>query len=131
MNLRWVSVVSAEQRERRRERSGKRGEKRRNLSFLLASPRLRSTSHWLLLVLTRSLCTGFINEDGTPGDRFKFKSLPQGAATHIVAAFERSLKGGEYLDDCQVQKECEEYALNEENAEKLWKVSNELTKSHF
>jgi len=87
----------------------------------------------LLRHLTREdeLAMGFINEDGTTGDRFKFKSLPQGAATHIVAAFEPSLKGGEYLDDCQVQKDCEEYALNEENAEKLWRVSNDLTKSDF
>ncbi|GAA5883667.1 hypothetical protein JCM16303_004755 [Sporobolomyces ruberrimus] len=73
----------------------------------------------------------FINEDGTPGTKWEFKKLSEGAATHIVAAFEPSLKGGEYLDDCQIQSEVEEYAVNPDNAEKLWKLSNEWTGSSF
>lgn len=76
---------------------------------------------------------GFIHEDGSPGDKWEFKTLPEGASTfvdslsslgqdcsispgtsssHIVAAFEPSLKGGEYLDDCQVQPDVEAYAVN-------------------
>ncbi|GAA5955788.1 hypothetical protein JCM3765_001852 [Sporobolomyces pararoseus] len=68
----------------------------------------------LLRHLTREdeLAMGFIKEDGSPGDRFQFKKLEEGASTHIVAAFEPSLKGGEYLDDCQIQPDHEEYAVN-------------------
>ncbi|GAA6008421.1 hypothetical protein JCM11491_004469 [Sporobolomyces phaffii] len=82
--------------------------------------------------LTRSeRYAGFINEDGSPGQKFEFKSLAEGASTHIVAAFEPSLKGGEYLDDCQVQPDHEAYAVDPEKAEKLWKLSNEWTGSSF
>ncbi|KAG0654934.1 hypothetical protein C6P46_001329 [Rhodotorula mucilaginosa] len=84
----------------------------------------------LLRHLTREdeLAMGFIKEDGSPGDRFQFKSLKEGAATHIVAAFEPSLqdKGGVYLDDCQIQPEVEAYAVDQETAERLWTVSEEL-----
>ncbi|GAA5977549.1 hypothetical protein JCM10908_005013 [Rhodotorula pacifica] len=84
----------------------------------------------LLRHITREdeIAMGFINEDGSDGDRFKFKSLKQGAATHIVAAFEPSLqdKGGIYLDDCQIQPEVEAYAVSQENADRLWTVSEEL-----
>ncbi|GAA5987451.1 hypothetical protein JCM5350_002769 [Sporobolomyces pararoseus] len=64
-------------------------------------------------------------------DKWTFKNLEEGASTHIVAAFEPSLKGGEYLDDCQIQPDHEEYAVNPDNAEKLWKLSNEWTGSSF
>ncbi|GAA5931136.1 uncharacterized protein JCM15063_002554 [Sporobolomyces koalae] len=77
------------------------------------------------------LAMGFINEDGSDGDRFKFKNLAQGGSTHIVAAFEPSLRGGEYLDDCQIQPDVEAYAIDPENAKKLWKLSNEWTGSNF
>lgn len=32
-------------------------------------------------MLTGLFLTGFIKEDGSPGDRFQFKSLKEGAAT--------------------------------------------------
>lgn len=32
--------------------------------------------------------------------------------SHIVAAFDPSLKGGEYLDDCQIQPDVEPYAID-------------------
>ncbi|GAA5860653.1 hypothetical protein JCM3774_006241 [Rhodotorula dairenensis] len=85
----------------------------------------------LLRHLTREdeLAMGFIKEDGSVGDRFKFKNLKQGAATHIVAAFEPSLqdRGGIYLDDCQIQPDVEAYAVDHENAERLWTLSEELS----
>ncbi|GAA5838207.1 hypothetical protein JCM3766R1_001860 [Sporobolomyces carnicolor] len=87
----------------------------------------------LLRYLTREdeVAMGFIHEDGSPGDKWEFKTLPEGASTHIVAAFEPSLKGGEYLDDCQVQPDVEAYAVNPDNAEKIWKLSNEWTGESF
>ncbi|GAA5906277.1 hypothetical protein JCM5296_000302 [Sporobolomyces johnsonii] len=65
--------------------------------------------------------------------RWTFKSLEQGASTHIVAAFEPSLQaqGGVYLDDCQIQKDREDYAVDPEFAEKLWKVSEKLVGQTF
>ncbi|GAA5902998.1 uncharacterized protein JCM6883_002659 [Sporobolomyces salmoneus] len=87
----------------------------------------------LLRHLTKEdeIAMGFINEDGTPGTKWEFKKMEEGASTHIVAAFEPWLKGGEYLDDCQIQPEHEEYAVNPDKAEKLWKLSNEWTGEQF
>ncbi|GAA5971486.1 hypothetical protein JCM8115_002777 [Rhodotorula mucilaginosa] len=103
----------------------------------------------LLRHLTRedALAMGFIREDYSISERFKFKSLKEGAATHIVAAFEPTLQGksachgdavidltglshagsgGVYLDNCQIQSNVEAYAVDPENAERLWRVSEEL-----
>jgi len=77
------------------------------------------------------IAMGFINEDGSRGGKWKWKSFAEGTSTHIVAAFEPSLDGGEYLDDCQIQPDHEEYAVNPENAENLWRLSNEWTGSNF
>ncbi|GAA5869514.1 hypothetical protein JCM1840_004443 [Sporobolomyces johnsonii] len=78
---------------------------------------------------------GLMNPDGTPvsGGQWTFKSLEQGVSTHIVAAFEPSLQaqGGVYLDDCQIQKDREDYAVDPEVAEKLWKVSEKLVGQTF
>jgi len=75
------------------------------------------------------------NEDGTPNWESGFwKTLPEGAATHIVAAFDPSIvdKNGSYLADCQVANDqAKPFALDKGNAEKLWKLSEELVGQAF
>ena len=62
-----------------------------------------------------------------------FKSLSQGASTTLVAAFDPSMKthSGSYLEDCQLNDDkCPEW-INMENAEKLWKLSEQLVNQKF
>ncbi|KAI5478133.1 NAD(P)-binding protein [Pseudohyphozyma bogoriensis] len=62
------------------------------------------------------------------------KSLGQGAATHIVAAFDPSIadQSGSYLFDCAVHNErAKGYALDKAEAERLWKLSEELLGQKF
>lgn len=91
-------------------------------------PGLIRTDLWRHLTREDQLAVGLINEDGSNGDRFPYKNLQEGAATHVVAAFEPTLQdhAGVYLDDCQIQPEVEAYAVDKGNAERLWTVSEEL-----
>lgn len=70
------------------------------------------------------------------GDFLPFlrKELNQGAAGHVVAAFDPGLKGssGCYLRDCQVHdEEVAEWARSDEGAEKLWKMSEGMVGEDF
>jgi NAD(P)-dependent dehydrogenase (short-subunit alcohol dehydrogenase family) len=60
------------------------------------------------------------------------KTLEQGCATSIVAAIEPEIEreSGKYLNDCNVE-EVPEYARSEENAEKLWDLSEKLVGQKF
>jgi len=70
-----------------------------------------------------------------------FKSIPQGAATTCFAATAPELqgKGGVYLEDCHVAAQDDEnptggvrsYALDPDNAERLWSLSEELVGESF
>jgi NAD(P)-dependent dehydrogenase (short-subunit alcohol dehydrogenase family) len=63
-----------------------------------------------------------------------WKSLSQGAATTLVAALDPAKKGysGSYMDDCQVHDEhCMEWAKDMNNANKLWKLSEDLVGQKF
>ncbi|KAK9244207.1 hypothetical protein V1506DRAFT_507783 [Lipomyces tetrasporus] len=63
-----------------------------------------------------------------------WKTLQQGAATYVIASFDPSTadKSGVYLSDGKVAMgECAEYAKDGENAEKLWKISEELVGEKF
>jgi NAD(P)-dependent dehydrogenase (short-subunit alcohol dehydrogenase family) len=62
-----------------------------------------------------------------------WKSLSQGASTTLVAAFDpsKAAYSGSYLEDCQLKDgNCPEW-INMENAEKLWKLSEELVNQKF
>lgn len=86
------------------------------------------------------------------------KTLPQGTATHVVAAFDPKLRGaytiivlltaagnevlmamglsehnGAYLEDCQraPADQTKPYAVDKENAERLWKLSEQLVGQTF
>lgn len=68
------------------------------------------------------------------GGGFKWKSLPQGAATHIVAAFDPDIadQTGEYLQDCQIDPKAREpFAVDSDAAEKLWTLSEDLVGQKF
>ncbi|KAL1303460.1 hypothetical protein AAFC00_006844 [Neodothiora populina] len=68
------------------------------------------------------------------GPGFSYKSLQQGAATHIVAAFDPSIvnQSGEYLQDCQVDPKARELFANDaEAASRLWALSEELVEQKF
>ncbi len=68
---------------------------------------------------------------------FQWKSIPQGAATSCWAATAEELegRGGVYCEDCHVAEVNDEsanggvrsYAINPSYAERLWKLSEELT----
>ncbi|KAH8553625.1 short-chain dehydrogenase [Umbelopsis sp. PMI_123] len=62
------------------------------------------------------------------------KTIPQGASTTIVAAFDPTIKpySGSYLQDCRIDNESpRDYALDEFNAEKLWLLSEKLVGKQF
>ncbi|CAI6335560.1 unnamed protein product [Periconia digitata] len=62
----------------------------------------------------------------------KEKTLEQGAATSVAAALDPQLDSasGAFLDDCQVAKALG-YASSEENAEKLWSLSERIVGEVF
>src|ERR1700720_3808801 len=75
---------------------------------------------------------------------FQFKTIPQGAATSVWAAFVAPAEevGGRYCEDCQVSQVTEglispvspgvrPYALNPEHAKALWARSEEMVGERF
>src|SRR6266446_6928624 len=77
---------------------------------------------------------------------FKYKTIPQGAATSVWAGFVASAEeiGGQYCENCHVGKVVSEdkpltvssegvraYALDPNTAEALWRKSEELVGEHF
>src|SRR5258708_15500797 len=75
---------------------------------------------------------------------FQFKTIPQGAATSVWAAFVAPAEevGGRYCEDCQVSQVTDglispvspgvrRYALDPEHAKALWARSEELVGEHF
>lgn len=81
------------------------------------------------------LDNGFTDANGKPlKSLMELKSLQQGAATHIVAAFDPSIvpDNGGYLRDCQISNHAAApYALDPENASKLWSLGEKLVGETF
>ncbi|KJA19690.1 hypothetical protein HYPSUDRAFT_44061 [Hypholoma sublateritium FD-334 SS-4] len=75
----------------------------------------------------------FFNSDGTPkGDWVR--SVAEGTATQIVAAFDPSIVGsnGSYLVDAKLAPEqAAPYATDKDNAKKLWELSETLVGQKF
>ncbi|CVL00534.1 probable oxidoreductase, short-chain dehydrogenase/reductase family [Fusarium mangiferae] len=67
----------------------------------------------------------------------KFKTPDQGAATHVFAAFDKSIAehNGAFLSDCHVAdpnlEEVYPWATNKADAERLWKLSEKLVGQEF
>ncbi|KFZ15813.1 hypothetical protein V501_02541 [Pseudogymnoascus sp. VKM F-4519 (FW-2642)] len=73
------------------------------------------------------------NKVGYSGWEFRYKTLSQGCATHIVAAFDPTISGynGLYLEDCTIFKTLQSWASDPEAAKKLWTFSEELVGEKF
>lgn len=71
-------------------------------------------------------------EDGTrivpPAVLESFKTIPQGTATYVAAAFDPSIKdqSGSYLIDSRIQNDQLSPQVTDENAVRLWELSEEL-----
>jgi hypothetical protein len=89
-------------------------------------------------------------ENGKLSEKFPWKSVPQGSAGYIVAAFDPALKGtvhsigpetkqdelteldhnGSYLEDSQIAT-AKEHATDPVIAGKLWELSEKLVRQKF
>ncbi|KAJ7087973.1 hypothetical protein B0H15DRAFT_841951 [Mycena belliarum] len=76
---------------------------------------------------------GVLDAEGQPNTKdFQWKTIPQGAATTVTAAFDTRLndKPGAYLLDCVVA-ELPPHSSDPANAEKLWTVTEEIIGEKF
>lgn len=77
------------------------------------------------------------NRNLTDNGNVKWKTLEQGAATQVLAAFDPNIEGknGDYLEDCAVRmdelKSIAPRLLDKGDAERLWKLSEELVGQEF
>jgi len=78
--------------------------------------------------------------DGTPSEPVTVKTVPQGAATSVWAAFVAPAEeiGGKYCEDCHVgevednaYRGVRSYAVDPESAKALWAKSEEMVGEHF
>lgn len=65
---------------------------------------------------------------GFSSSAVKFKSIPAGSSTTLVAALDPNVKAGAYYDDCQVGsgQYVHELAYDDEQAKRLWEVSEQM-----
>ncbi|KAJ6489535.1 hypothetical protein C8R47DRAFT_1215348 [Mycena vitilis] len=80
---------------------------------------------------------GVLDADGKPSnsEKFTFKTIPQGAATTVVAAFDPALNDtpGAYLTDCvrvANLKDIAPHSCDPADAEKLWNMTDEIIGKH-
>ncbi|TFK86007.1 NAD(P)-binding protein [Polyporus arcularius HHB13444] len=75
------------------------------------------------------------NKQGHDGYKQTLKTLTQGTATYVVAAFDPKLDehNGVYLQDCQLagDDDIKPYAVDKDSAARLWKLSEELVGQSF
>jgi hypothetical protein len=64
----------------------------------------------------------------------KWKTVPQGAATDIVAAFDTAITSlsRSYLEDCQIDNDhLKPYTHDDAQAKKMWTLSEQLVRQQF
>lgn len=91
--------------------------------------------------MTQEMREGLMKRISRSDTGFQWKTIPQGAATSCWAATAPELegRGGVYCEDCHVAEVDDEsasggvrsYALNPSYAERLWRLSEELTGVQF
>jgi len=91
--------------------------------------------------MTEEMRDALIETMKTRGSNFEWKTIPQGAATSCWAATAEELQGqgGVYCEDCHVAEIDNEsethgvrsYALDQDNAEALWNMSEQMTGETF
>ncbi|KAJ7480693.1 short-chain dehydrogenase [Mycena latifolia] len=77
---------------------------------------------------------GLIGPDGKPNPQMPWKTIPQGAATTVAAAFDPRLDNtpGAYLSDCvEANKELAEHSSDPVIAQKLWEVTEDIVGEKF
>ncbi|KAJ7686133.1 hypothetical protein B0H17DRAFT_723311 [Mycena rosella] len=77
---------------------------------------------------------GVLDAEGNAIPGLPWKSIPQGAATTVAAAFDTRLndKPGAYLSDgTEANKERADHSSDPANAEKLWTVTEEVIGETF
>ncbi|KAJ7196107.1 hypothetical protein GGX14DRAFT_673872 [Mycena pura] len=78
---------------------------------------------------------GFLGPDAKPNtEKFQWKTIPQGAATTVTAAFDPRLDDtpGAYLDDSKVANESvSAHSSDPANAAKLWTATEEIVGETF
>ncbi|KAF8194327.1 hypothetical protein K438DRAFT_816661 [Mycena galopus ATCC 62051] len=76
-----------------------------------------------------------LDADGQPlNTKYRFKTVPQGAATTVAAAFDPRLNNnpGAYLDDCIASNESvAPHSSDHGNSEKLWTVTERIIGEKF
>ncbi|KAJ7159670.1 hypothetical protein C8R46DRAFT_1224247 [Mycena filopes] len=80
------------------------------------------------------LAVGMLLPDGTPNPNMPWKTLQQGAATSVTAAFDPRLndKPGAYLSDSTVaNKEIAPHSSDPAIAERLWNVTEKIIEETF
>ncbi|KAJ7761179.1 hypothetical protein DFH07DRAFT_423986 [Mycena maculata] len=77
---------------------------------------------------------GIVGPDGLPNDKFHWKTIPQGAATIVAAAFDPRLSGqpGAYLEDSTVATQAvAPHSSDPANSERLWAVTEKIIGEEF
>ncbi|KAF7304110.1 Short-chain dehydrogenase/reductase family protein [Mycena indigotica] len=77
---------------------------------------------------------GIIDSEGKPGNVFSFKSLPQGAATTVVAAFDPRIAdhSGAYLEDgVLAEQNVAAHSADMQRAGKLWALTEDVIGEKF
>ncbi|KAJ7478184.1 NAD-P-binding protein [Mycena latifolia] len=78
---------------------------------------------------------GVLDADGKPStEKYEWKTIPQGAATTIAAAFDTRLhdKPGAYLSDCiEANQDRAPHTTDPDSAAKLWTVTEEIIGEKF
>ncbi|KAI9730263.1 MAG: hypothetical protein M1834_006027 [Cirrosporium novae-zelandiae] len=77
---------------------------------------------------------GWWGEDGKPNTKIiPFRSVEQGAANYIVAAFDPSIadQSGKCIAACAIDDTAAPHALDKDNAEKLWSLSEKIVGQEF
>ncbi|KAK7026290.1 short-chain dehydrogenase/reductase family protein [Favolaschia claudopus] len=81
------------------------------------------------------IAMGILNPDGTPAaDKHTFKTIPQGAATTVVAAFDPRIEdhSGSHLWDCTIANDkLAPFVHDEEAGKKLWGIAEEVVGEKF
>ncbi|KAK7065064.1 short-chain dehydrogenase/reductase family protein [Favolaschia claudopus] len=77
---------------------------------------------------------GILDQEGAPVPSHDWKTIPQGASTTVVAAFDPRLndKSGSYLDDCAIaDKDVAAHAKDPAIAAKLWELTEKVIGEKF
>ncbi|KAF8324161.1 uncharacterized protein EI90DRAFT_2363169 [Cantharellus anzutake] len=100
-----------------------------NIVAYSLSPGIVETNMNLSMPLDERVALGFLNEDGTKREHPHWRTMAEGAGTEVVAALDPSLlphSGAFLLDNQPAASKDVAPVITDENAERLWRLSEEL-----